>query len=359
MSGIDAKQEMDALLAITAEEGGSDLHLSVGRYPTVRIDGRLVPLDKKEILSAKDTFELVTSILTKERAEAFLAEQEMDLSYELDEGNTRFRVNAFFQRGSVGASFRLISSRIRTLEELNMPSSVYDFTKPAQGFVLVTGPSGHGKSTTLAALIDRINMEKFKHVITIEDPIEYVYTQNRCMIDQREVGTDTKSFANALRAIFREDADVILVGELRDWETISTAITAAETGHLVFATLHTNSAAQTIDRIIDSFPASQQNQIRAQLSGNLLGVVSQRLIPRVGGGRVPAVEIMKANSAVKNLIRENKIHQLDLVINTSADEGMVSLNSSLSRMVKEGEISIEDAVTYTTNANDLKMLLRK
>jgi len=358
MSGIDSKQEMDNLLAITAEEGGSDLHLSVGRYPTVRIDGRLVPLDKKEILSAKDTFELVTSILSKDRAETFLSEQELDMSYEL-EGKMRFRVNAFFQRNAVGASFRLISSRIKSLEELNMPSSVYDFTKPTQGFVLVTGPSGHGKSTTLAALIDRINSESFKHIITVEDPIEYVYTQNRCMIDQREVGTDTKSFSNALLAIFREDADVILVGELRDWETISTAITAAETGHLVFATLHTNSAAQTIDRIIDSFPASQQNQIRAQLSGNLLGVVSQRLIPRVGGGRVPAVEIMKANSAVKNLIRENKIHQLDLVINTSADEGMVSLNSALARLVREGEISIEDAVTYSTNTNDLKMLLRR
>ena len=358
MSGIDSKQAMESLLAITAEEGGSDLHLSVGRYPTVRIDGRLVPLDKKEILSAQDTFELVTSILSKERREAFLADQELDMSYEL-EGKMRFRVNAFFQRGSVGASFRLISSRIRTLEELSMPTSVYDFTKPAQGFVLVTGPSGHGKSTTLAALIDRINLEKFKHIITVEDPIEYVYTQNRCMIDQREVGTDTKSFSNALRAIFREDADVILVGELRDWETISMAITAAETGHLVYATLHTNSAAQTIDRIIDSFPASQQNQIRAQLAGNLLGVISQRLIPRVGGGRIPAVEIMKANSAVKNLIRENKVHQLDLVINTSADEGMVSLNSSLAKMVRDGEISIEDAMTYSTNSNDLKMLLRK
>jgi twitching motility protein PilT len=349
---------MEELLAITAEEGGSDLHISVGRYPTVRIDGRLVPLDKKKILSGKDTEDLIVSILSDEKKERFYKDQELDLSYEL-EGKVRFRVNAFWQRGTVGASFRLISSRIRTLEELGMPSSVYDFAKPSQGFVLVTGPSGHGKSTTLAALIDRINMEKYEHVITVEDPIEYVYTQNRCIIDQREVGTDTQSFGNALRAIFREDADVILVGELRDWETISTAITAAETGHLVFATLHTNSAAQTIDRIIDSFPASQQNQIRAQLSGNLLGVVSQRLIPRIGGGRVPAVEIMKANSAVRNLIRENKVHQLDLVINTSADEGMVSLNSSLAKLVREGEISIEDAVTYTTNVNDLKMLLQR
>ncbi|MFA7169534.1 MAG: type IV pilus twitching motility protein PilT [Candidatus Paceibacterota bacterium] len=358
MSGINSRQEMEGLLAIVAEEGASDLHLSVGRYPTVRIDGRLVPLDKKQVLSAKDSEELITSILDDNKKKQLFDEHELDFSYEL-EGKTRFRVNVFFQRGTLGAAFRLISSRIRTLEELGMPSSVYDFTKSSQGFVLVTGPSGHGKSTTLAALVDRINMEKYEHVITVEDPIEYVYTQNHCMIDQREVGTDTKSFSNALRAIFREDADVILVGELRDWETISMAITAAETGHLVFATLHTNSAAQTIDRIIDSFPASQQNQVRAQLSGNLLGVVSQRLIPRIGGGRVPAVEIMKSNSAVKNLIRENKIHQLDLVINTSADEGMISLNNSLAKLVKEGEISIEDAVTYSTNANDLKMLLRR
>lgn len=356
MSGVSSKQEMDELLAITAEEGGSDLHISVGRYPTVRIDGRLVPLDKKQILSAKDTESLVTSILDDKRKEHFYENQELDLSYEL-EGKTRFRVNMFFQRGTVSAAFRLISSHIRTLEELGVPSSVYEFTKQAQGFILVTGPSGHGKSTTLAALIDRINMEKYKHVITVEDPIEYIYPQGRCIIEQREVGTDTQSFSNALRAIFREDADVILVGELRDWETISTAITAAETGHLVFATLHTNSAAQTIDRIIDSFPAGQQNQIRAQLAGNLLGVVSQRLIPRIGGGRVPSVEIMKANSAVKNLIRENKVHQLDLVINTSADDGMISLNNSLSKLVKEGEISIEDAMTYSTNTNDLRMLL--
>lgn len=358
MTGINSKQEMDRLLTVTAEEGASDLHLSVGRYPTLRIDGRLVALDDKKILSAKDTESLITSILDERQVKQLYEEQELDFSYE-PEGSSRFRTNIFFQRGTMSVAFRLISSKIKTLEELGMPSTLYEFASQSQGFVLVAGPSGHGKSTTLAALIDRINAEKYKHVITIEDPIEYVYTQNRCIIDQREVFTDTKSFQNALRSVFREDADVILVGELRDWETISTAITAAETGHLVFATLHTNSAAQTIDRIIDSFPASQQNQIRAQLSGALLGVVSQRLIPRIGGGRVPAVEIMKSNSAVKNLIRENKIHQLDLVINTSADEGMVSLNNSLSQLVKDGEISIEDACTYSTNVNDLKMLLRR
>jgi twitching motility protein PilT len=357
MTNISAKRELENLLASTAQENASDLHLSVGRYPTLRIDGRLVSLTNKEILTPSKTKELIEAILTDKQREKFIENKEMDFSYEF-EGKARFRVNVFYQRGYVSSAFRLIPSKIRTLEELNIPSSVYDFTKPAQGFVLVTGPSGHGKSTTLAALIDRINHQKYAHLVTIEDPIEYIYTQDRCIINQREVYSDTKSFRNALRSVFREDADVILVGEMRDWETISTTITAAETGHLVFATLHTNSAAQTIDRIIDSFPASQQNQIRSQLAGNLLGVLSQRLVPKMEGGRIPAVEIMIANSAVRNLIRENKIHQLDLVINTSADEGMISLNSSLANLVKSNEISIESAEIYSTNVNDLKMLLR-
>lgn len=358
MSGVSSKQEMDRLLTITAEEGASDLHLSAGRYPTIRIDGRLVPLEGERVLSALDTQELIFSILDDQRREKLINEQELDLSYEI--GSTaRFRTNIYYQRGTLAVAFRLISSKIRGLDELRMPTSIYDFTKQAQGFVLVTGPSGHGKSTTLAALIEHINSDKYKHIVTIEDPIEYVYPQKKCMIDQREVYTDTKSFSNALKAVFREDADVILVGELRDWETISTAITAAETGHLVFATLHTNSAAQTMDRILDSFPANQQNQVRAQLSGALLGVISQRLVPRVGGGRVPAVEIMKSNSAIKNLIRENKVHQLDLVINTSADEGMVSLNSSLAQLVRDGEISVDDACSYSTNVNDLKAILSR
>lgn len=358
MSTINAKQELDSFLLKVAEQGGSDLHLSAGRYPTIRVDGSLIPLQDKRVLMAKDIEVLISSILDERKIKQLFEEQELDFSYELD-SKIRFRTNVFFQRNSMGAAFRLISSNIKTLEELGMPETLYDFTNKTQGFVLVTGPSGHGKSTTLAALIEKINQEKTYHIVTIEDPVEYVYTPKHCIIDQREVYTDTKSFQNALRAVFREDADVILVGELRDWETISTAITAAETGHLVFATLHTNSAAQTIDRIIDCFPAGQQNQIRSQLAGALLGVVSQRLIPRIGGGRVPAVEVMKATSAVRNLIRENKIHQLDLVINTSASDGMVSLNNSLASLVRSGDITTEDAYAYSTNANDLRSLLKR
>ena len=358
MTSINAKQELDGLLISTAQENASDLHLSVGRYPTLRIDGRLVPLVNKEILTPQKTETLIGAFLTEEQKEKFIKNKELDISYEFEK-KIRFRVNVFFQRGFMGVSFRLIPSKIRTLKELNIPDLVYDFTRPSQGFVLVVGPSGHGKSTTLAALIDRINNQKNAHIVTIEDPIEHVYTQNRCIINQREVGIDTKSFSNALRSVFREDADVILVGEMRDWETMSTAITAAETGHLVFATLHTNSTAQTIDRIIDSFPASQQDQVRSQLAGNLLGILSQRLIPQTDGGRIPAVEIMTSNSAIKNLIRENKSHQLNLVINTSADEGMISLNNSLADLVKDKKITMENAEIYSTSVSDLRMLLRK
>jgi len=358
MTSINSKQELDDLMVSAAQENASDLHLSVGRYPTLRINGRLVPLTNKEILTPKKVEELVDALLTDEQKTKFVKDKEIDLSYEFGK-KARFRVNIFYQRGFISAAFRLIPSKIRTLEKLNISSVVYSFTKQAQGFVLVTGPSGHGKSTTLAALIDRINHQRYEHIVTIEDPIEYVYTQDRCIIDQREVHTDTRSFNNALRSVFREDANVILIGEMRDWETISTAVTAAETGHLVFATLHTNSAAQTIDRIIDSFPASQQGQIRAQLSANLLGIVSQRLVPGTEGGRIPAVEIMFANSAVRNLIRENKVHQLGLVINTSSDEGMVSLNNSLADLVRDKRITMESAEIYSTDVNDLRMILQK
>lgn len=358
MTSITSKQEMESLLSITAQENASDLHLSVSRYPTIRIDGRLIPLTNREILTPRSVKDLAYAILTEEQRQEFEKEKELDISYEL-EGKTRFRANFFYQRGYASVALRLIPSKIRTLEELNIDPMVYDFTVPSQGFVLVVGPSGHGKSTTLAALIDKINHERYEHIVTIEDPIEYVYIQDRCIINQREVHTDTKSFHDALRSVFREDANVILVGEMRDWETISTAVTAAETGHLVFATLHTNSAAQTINRIIDSFPASQQGQIRAQLAANLLGIVSQRLIPRTEGGRIPALEIMIANSAVRNMIRESKIHQIDLVINTSADEGMVTLNSSLAELVRNKEISMENAEIYSNSINDLRMLLQK
>jgi len=358
MTSINSKQELDGLMMDTARENASDLHLSVGRYPTLRISGRLIPLTNKEILTPQKVEELVDALLTDEQKAKFVKDKEADLSYEFGK-EARFRINVFYQRGFMSVAFRLIPSKIKTLEDLKIPSIIYNFTRQSQGFVLITGPAGHGKTTTLAALIDRINHQRYDHIITIEDPIEYMYTQDRCIINQREVHSDTRSFNNALRSIFREDANVILIGEMRDWETISTAVTAAETGHLVFATLHTNSVAQTIDRIIDSFPASQQGQIRSQISANLLGIVSQRLIPSINGGRVPAIEIMFANSAVRNLIRENKVHQLDLVINTSSDEGMISLNSSLANLVKEGKIDIENAEKYSTNVSDLKMILRK
>jgi len=358
MTSINSKQELEDLMVSTARENASDLHLSVGRYPTLRISGRLIPLTNKEILTPQKIEELVDALLTSEQKVKFVRDKEADLSYEFGK-EARFRINVFYQRGFISVAFRLIPSKIKTLEDLNISPIVYNFTKQSQGFVLITGPAGHGKSTTLAALINRINHQKYDHIITIEDPIEYVYMQDRCIIDQREVHTDTRSFNNALRSVFREDANVVLIGEMRDWETISTAVTAAETGHLVFATLHTNSAAQTIDRIIDSFPASQQGQIRAQLSANLLGVVSQRLIPGIEGGRIPAVEIMFANSAVRNLVRENKVHQLNLVINTSSDEGMVSLNNSLADLVKERKITMEDAEKYSTNVEDLRMMLKR
>ncbi len=349
---------LKSLLAAVLEQGASDLHLAVGRYPTLRIDGVLVPYMPGKILNPSSIKDLIYSMLTEKQKEILDKEREVDFSYNFDE-KARFRVNVFFEKGYLAAALRLIPAKIKTIEELNLPSMLLDFTKPSQGFVLIVGPSGHGKTTTMAALIDYINQNRNSHIVTIEDPIEYLFKQDRCIINQREVYHDTPSFNAALRATFREDPDVIMVGEMRDLETISTAITAAETGHLVFATLHTNNASQTIDRIIDSFPSDQQKQIRMQLSGSLLGIISQRLIPRIDFGRVPALEILIVNPAVRNLIREGKTHQLDLVIDTSADAGMVSLNKSLAGLVKSRIISMESAETYSLNVADLRMLLQK
>ncbi|HAM95675.1 TPA: type IV pili twitching motility protein PilT, partial [Candidatus Azambacteria bacterium] len=272
------------------KQNASDLHFSVARRPTLRIDGELVPLSQKPILTPDATKKLVDSLLTKEQAEKLEREREVDFSYSFkDKG--RFRINVFYQRNFLGAALRLIPAEIRTVEQLRLPPIINQFTRYNQGFFLVVGPSGHGKSTTLAALVDEINHKRNDHIITIEDPIEYLFLQDRCIVDQREVGSDTLSFHRALRAVLRQDPDVIMVGELRDPETMSTAITAAETGHLVFASIHTNNASQTIDRIIDSFPSGQQNQIRTQLSATLLGVFSQRLVPRIEGGRIPVGEL--------------------------------------------------------------------
>lgn len=352
------QQKLDELLELVVKENASDLHISSSRPPTLRIDGRLVPLVKQGILKPEDTEGLSYEMLSDEQKAYLRVEKEIDFSYTyLDKA--RFRVNVYFQSGAVSCAMRLIPSRIRTIEELEMPPVLHRFTTSNQGFFLAVGPSGHGKSTTLAALIDEINHTRSEHIITIEDPVEYLFIQDHSIIDQREVGRDTKSFASALRAAFRQDPDVIMVGEMRDPETIATAITAAETGHLVFATLHTNNAAQTIDRIIDSFPGDQQHQVRSQLALTLLGVVSKRLVPKIDGGIVPVCEVMIANAAIRNLIRENKIHEIDLVIETSADQGMISLNRALANFVRQELISMETAEMYSLNADEVRMLARK
>jgi len=350
--------QLKELLSITIQEQASDLHLSVGHPPVLRLAGRLVSLIKMKKLVSEDTKGLSEALMTENQRLRFLEKKEIDFSYNFAEKKARFRVNVFFQSGEVASVLRQIPAKIRTIEELNLPPILQEFTKPTQGFILITGPSSHGKSTTLAALIDEINHTRADHIITIEDPIEYVFEDDRAIVDQREVYQDTLSFSGALRSAFRQDPDVIMVGEMRDPETMATAITAAETGHLVFATLHTNSAAQTIHRIVDSFPAAQQDQIRAQLSGSLLGVVSQRLIPSIKGGLIPACEIMLSTPAISNLIRENKTHEIPLVIETSAEVGMISLNRYLANLVKRKEISLENAFNYSLNPAELRILIR-
>lgn len=350
--------QLKELLELTVKEQASDLHISVGHPPVLRITGRLVPLIKRKKFSSEDGRGLASELMTEQQQLRFSKEKEIDFSYSFKE-KARFRINIFLQRENVSCSLRLIPVKIKTLEELNLPLILHEFTKSTQGFVLITGPSSHGKSTTLAALIDEINHKRADHIITIEDPIEYVFEDDRSIVDQREVYQDTLSFAKALRSTFRQDPDVIMVGEMRDPETMATAITAAETGHLVFATLHTNSAAQSIHRIVDSFPPEQQIQIRAQLSGSLLGVISQRLIPKIKGGLIPACEIMLNSPAVANLIRENKIHELPLVIETSAEKGMISLNRALANLVKTKEISLENALSYSLNPAELRTLVRR
>jgi len=345
------------LLEIAILERASDLHFVANYYPMIRVSDRLIPLVKEGRLTPQDSENLALSMMNPEQRDRFFKEKEIDFSYEYKE-KARFRVNVFFQRGKISAALRLIPPKILTIEELNLPPILHYFTKAAQGFVLITGASSQGKSTTLASLIDEINHTRSEHIITIEDPIEYVFTPDKSIIEQREVGFDTLSFKKALKSVLRQDPDVIMVGEMRDPESISMAITAAETGHLVFSTLHTNSAAQTIHRIVDSFPPEQQPQIRAQLSGSLLGVVSQRLIPRIKGGLIPACEVMIVTPAIANLIREGKIHEIPLVIETSAKLGMITLNRYLADLVKRGEITTENALRFSLNPVELKTLLR-
>ena len=357
MDTIRAEQKLKNLLRLVAQQNGSDLHLVVGRYPTIRIDGKLYPMTQESVLTPDDTKALGEILMTEASKKELLENDQTDFSYNF-ENKARFRTNAFFQKGYLSVAMRLITERIRSLEELGIPTLLYNFTNFTQGLLLITGPVGHGKSTTLAAMIDYINHNDDKHIITIEDPIEYIYEQDRCIINQREIGQDATSFPSALRAVFREDANVVLIGEMRDLDTIGTAMTAAETGHLILGTLHTNDSSQTIDRIIDVFPAHQQNQIRSQLASVLIGVVSQRLVPQIGGGRVPALEVMIKNHAIENLIRENKSYQIDSVIETSLREGMISLDKALADLVQKGLVSVDDALVHTKNRDYFEMLLK-
>ncbi len=336
----------------------SDLHISVGHSPTLRIAGRLVPLVKIKKFSEEDAKNFAFELMKEDQQQRFLREKEADFSYNFDD-KARFRVNVFSQKETISCALRLIPNKIATIEELNLPPMLHEFVRASQGFVLITGPSSQGKSTSLAAMIDEINHTRAEHIITIEDPIEYIFEPDRSIIEQRELYRDTLSFAKALKATFRQDPDIIMVGEMRDPETIATAITAAETGHLVLATLHTNSASQTIHRIVDSFPGNQQPQIRAQLSGSLLGVISQRLIPRIKGGLIPACEIMVNTPAIANLIRENKIHEIPMIIETSAEIGMISLNRYLADLIRAKEIAIESAMNYSLNPSELRHLISR
>ena len=350
------QQELEDLLLNTLQLNASDLHLSAGYKPTVRVDGALLPLNEFSILTPEHSAELTEQLLG-ERKNEFIKKKELDFSYDFRD-KARFRINVFFEKGFISAALRLIPSKIKTIEELNLPIVLHQVCKLKQGFVLMTGPSGHGKSTTLASMIDDINHQRAEHIITIEDPIEYLFIGDKSLINQREVGGDTQSFHNALSSILREDPNIIMIGEMRDPETIAAALTAAETGHLVFSSLHTNSAGQTINRIIDIFPANQQNQIRFQLANTLSAVISQRLLPRVGGGRIPATEIMFANNAVSNLIRENKTHQLDLIIETSLESGMISLNRSLAELVRRGEVLPETAMAYSLSPKEFQTIIQ-
>ncbi len=352
---MEYKTVFEDLVETLIREDGSDLHLSAGRFPAVRVNGELIFLMSRPALTQVDLEGMLKAILSPEHYKHFVDAQELDFSYEYKTG-ARLRGNAFIQQGKFVIVLRLVP-HVKTLAELNLPASLADFARKRQGFFLVVGPVGQGKSATMAAMVSLINEERQAHILTIEDPVEYVYEQKKSIIDQREVGIDTADFSDALKSAFRQDVNVILIGEMRNIETIGTAVTAAETGHLVLSTLHTNTASQTIDRIIDSFPAGQQDQIRVQLASSLIGVFSQRLIPRISGGRIPAYELMINNNAIANLIRERRTHEIDTVIETGFEQGMIEMNRSLVELVRSGEITVENAFAYSTNPKNLERLL--
>ncbi len=348
-------RSLDDLLKEAQEYGASDVHISLGRPPFFRIDGKLAPMGEKP-LEKEEGKAMMDKLLggNAKNIEQLEKNRQVDFSYSLPSG-TRFRVNVFYHIDAMAAALRLISTRIQTIEELHLPPQIVQFSEFKQGFVLVVGPAGHGKSTTLAALIDYINENRREHIITIEDPIEYLFSDKQSIIDQREVGHDAPSFADAIRVTLRQDPNVIMIGEIRDLESMQTALTVAETGHLVFGTLHTNDAGQTIERIIDSFPAGQQSQVRSQLANALSGVISQRLLPWTSGGRIPSVEIMIASTAIKNVIREGTIHQIPGIIQTSSDVGMQTMDASLQALVDAGAVRLEDARPYFSS---VKRMLR-
>ncbi|MBU0579110.1 PilT/PilU family type 4a pilus ATPase [Patescibacteria group bacterium] len=344
------------MIKLLIEKKGSDLHIIAGSSPTLRVAGRLQPIAGTPVLNPEQTLILINPLLTKEQLDYIKLHKELDFGFQFGDKN-RFRVNVYHAKGAMAAALRLIPQKIKSIDELLLPDIFHQFTTYKQGLVLVTGPTGEGKSTTLAALIEEINQQRAEHILTIEDPIEFIYESKKSIVSQREMNHDTQDWSLALRSALREDPDVVLVGEIRDYETIASAITVAETGHLVFTTLHTSTASQTVDRIIDVFPAHQQAQIRQQLAGSIKAVVSQRLVPSLQGGRVAVVEIMLANSAVKNLIRESKAFQIDNVIQTGGAEGMILIETSLLRRVKQGLISVETAREYAFRLDLFDQLL--
>jgi twitching motility protein PilT len=354
-----AKPTMEQLLRLVVEQGSTDLHLSANLPPSIRIDDRLIPTEHAP-LSPDDVRDIAYSMLTPERIERFERWKELDFAFSI-EGVARFRANYFVQQGYIGAAIRMLPFKIFSFDELGLPGQIItDLCSKPKGLVLITGATGSGKTTTLASMVDFINSNQEYHIITVEDPIEYVHTSKKSVVDQREVGSDTQSFAQALKHVLRQDPDVILIGEMRDLETIETALTVAETGHLVFATLHTSDAVQTINRIVDVFSSHQQNQVRVQLSMELLGVISQQLVPKAGGkGRALAAEVLISNHAVRSLIREQKIHQLYSIIQTGQKEGMKTMNQSLYELYTNRVIGLDDAIAKSTDPDDLLRLMHR
>ena len=354
---MQTQPKIEVLLDEVVKRKASDLHLQVGQPPMLRVDGNLMPSQTQTRLTEQVVETLVFALLDEDQKQILLRDKEFDFSFAFGDLG-RFRVNAFHERGNLAAALRLIANEIKTIEQLGLPKIINKFAQYPRGLVLITGPTGSGKSTTLAALIDKINSEKASHIITVEDPIEYTHQSKRSLVVQREVHYDTYSFSAALRSALREDPDVVLIGEMRDLETIAAAITIAETGHLVLATLHTNSAAQSIDRMVDVFPPHQQPQVRSQLGNILMAICSQRLIPALGGGRVAATEILIATPAVRNIIREDKNYQLEAVIQTGAQHGMQSMDRTLVNLIHSGVISYDEARNYAVDVEELDRLMR-